>query len=103
METAVDYQNLEAGSLLDVETKTRHYRIECVAGNKVRISGHPELCPEPVLAWLQGSLSQDGTLDSGFIEPGRRMLLYMGDGRPITTSSVMHVHLERPVENLAGR
>ena len=38
----VDCQNLTPGSLLDVETKTRHYKIECLGGNKIRISGHPE-------------------------------------------------------------
>ena len=41
----VDLKNLSLGSLIDVETKSRHYQIECLGGNAIRISGHPEYCP----------------------------------------------------------
>ena len=43
----VDVKNLIPGSLLDVETKSRHYHIECLGGNAVRISGHLEYRPHP--------------------------------------------------------
>ena len=92
----VDCQNLTAGALLDVETKTRHYRIEYVGGSKIRISGHPEYCPEPTAALLEGSLDLEGSLELGLIEPGKRMLFRVGDGRPVTTSKVVYVRFEQP-------
>ena len=52
----LDCRNLSPGSTIDVETKSRHYRIEYLGGNSVRVSGHPEFCPNPVMASLQGSL-----------------------------------------------
>jgi hypothetical protein len=92
----VDCENLTPGTLLDVETKTRHYRIECVGGSKIRISGHPEYCPEPTAGWLEGSIDVEGGVDAGLIEPGKRMLFRVGDGRPVTTSKVLSVRFERP-------
>jgi hypothetical protein len=44
----VNCAGLAPGSLVDVETKNRHYRIECLGGSAMRISGHPEYCPSPV-------------------------------------------------------
>jgi hypothetical protein len=36
---------LDPGSVLDVQTSHRHYRIEFLGGEEVRISGHPSYCP----------------------------------------------------------
>jgi hypothetical protein len=94
----VDCQNLTPGSLLDVETKSRHYKIECLGGNKIRISGHPEYCPEPVSAWLEGSIASDGSLDFGLIERGRRMMFLVGE-RPVRTSRVVHVNVDHTAES----
>lgn len=93
----VDCQNLTPGSLLDVETRTRHYKIECLGGNKIRISGHPEYCPEPVSAWLEGSVARDGSLDFGLIERGTRMMFLVGE-RPVTTSRVVSVHMDQAAQ-----
>ncbi len=41
----VDCTSLAPGALVDVETKNRHYQIECLGGSAIRISGHPEYCP----------------------------------------------------------
>jgi hypothetical protein len=43
----IDCADLPPGSLLEVETKNRHYQIECLGGSAIRISGHPEYCPTP--------------------------------------------------------
>ena len=72
----VDVENLVPGSLLDVETKSRHYRIECLGGKAVRISGHPEYCPEPVPAQLQGSIDKQGALEFGMIARGIRLMVF---------------------------
>jgi len=92
----LDCRNLPPGSLIDVETQSRVYRIECMGGNSVRVSGHPEFCPNPVMASLQGSLDRDGTLETGFIACGMRMILLLEDTQPITTSRIVHVRVEQP-------
>ena len=90
----LDCNQLEPGSVLDVETRSRHYRIECLGGSAVRISGHPQFCPSPVSADLRGSVNREGGLDEGLIECGRRMLFVVEDRLPVTTSKVLHVHCE---------
>ena len=89
-------KNLVPGSLIDVETKSRHYRIECLGGTAIRVSGHPDYCPEPVPASLQGSVDQEGTLEWGFIGRGMRMIFLLDDVRPVTTSRVLQVRVEQP-------
>ena len=91
----VDVTHLVPGSLLDVETKTRHYRIECLGGNAVRISGHPEYCPDPVPAHLQGSIDKEGALEFGMIGRGMRLMVYLNN-RPVTTTRVVSIRLEQP-------
>jgi hypothetical protein len=93
----VDCNNLAPGSRIDVETKSRHYRIECLGGNAVRISGHPEYCPDPVPAQLHGSVSKEGNLELGLIGRGMRLIFLLNERRPVTTSRVLHVHVDRPI------
>ena len=92
----LDCRNLPPGSLIDVETQSRNYHIECMGGNSIRVSGHPEFCPNPVMASLQGSLDRDGTLETGLIACGMRLILLLEDSHPITTSRIVHVRLEQP-------
>jgi hypothetical protein len=91
----VDVNVLRPGSFIDIETKSRHYLIEFLGGNAMRISGHPEYCPTPVMAELQGSLDQRGTLELGVIRPGRRVVFLLNnENTPLQTSSVLSVHLD---------
>jgi hypothetical protein len=92
----LDCKSLEPGSLIDVETTSRHYRIECLGGSAVRISGNPRICPTPVVAQLQGSVNRDGTLDDGMIEHGMRLAFLIGGHLHMTTSKVVSVQLDRP-------
>jgi hypothetical protein len=98
LSTIVDLTTLSPGALIDVETKSRHYHIECLGGTAIRISGHPEYCPEPVRADLQGAIGKDG-LEPGLIESGLRLLLLFNGKQPVTTSKVVCVHVDQP----AGR
>lgn len=94
--------NLDAvlpGSLLNLETASRSYQVECLGGSEVRISGHPKYCPEPVRAHIFGSINQHGVLEAGVIGRGCRVMFSMGDQRPITTSRVTRLHLARPKKN----
>jgi hypothetical protein len=86
---------LEPGSLIDVETTSRHYRIECLGGSTIRVSGHPRFCPTPVVAQLEGSVAVDGTIDEGIIERGHRLVIVFDDHIPVTTSRVLNVHWDR--------
>jgi hypothetical protein len=92
----INCERLMPGSMIDVETKSRHYRIECLGGNSIRVSGHPDYCPEPVRASLQGSVDQEGVLELGSIGCGMRMIFLLDNSHPITTSRVMNVHVEPP-------
>ena len=93
----VECKSLERGSVIDVETKSRHYQIECLGGNAIRISGHPELCPEPITAHLQGSFDGAGGFEPGLIGRGMRLRFLLGGERPVTTSRVITLHVDRPV------
>jgi hypothetical protein len=92
----VDCKSLAPGSRIDVETKSRHYQIECLGGNAVRISGHPQYCPNPVPARLHGSLDQEGVLEFGLIGRGMRFMFLLNDDRPVTTTRVLRIHVDRP-------
>ena len=93
----VNCNSLARGSLIDVETKSRHYRIECLGGTSIRISGHPDYCPEPVPAQLRGSVDDEGVLESGLIGCGMRMTFLLADEhRPLTTSRVLHLQVDQP-------
>ncbi|MGD1090411.1 MAG: hypothetical protein ABSB35_00310 [Bryobacteraceae bacterium] len=92
----VDCKSLARGSMIDVETKSRHYRIECLGGNAIRISGHPEYCPDPMLAHLHGSVDQEGALEFGLIGRGKRLMFLLNERQPITTSRVLHVRVDQP-------
>jgi hypothetical protein len=91
----VDFQGLPAGSLLEVETKNRHYQIECLGGSSIRISGHPEYCPTPVTGKLQGSADKGGVFELGLITRGRYLQFILDDHRPVTTSRVVRVRVQR--------
>jgi hypothetical protein len=93
----LDIHNLSAPSTIVIETKSRSYKIDCLGGNAIRISGHPEYCPEPVSAWLHGSIDPDGAVQFGIIGRGKRFVFVLDQPpRPVTTSRVLHVHVKRP-------
>jgi hypothetical protein len=89
----VDFTNLPCGVRIEVETKNRHYLIECLGGGAVLISGHPEYCPAPVTGHLQGSSDKSGVLEPGLIGRGKHLRFLLDDQRPITTSRVVSLHL----------
>jgi hypothetical protein len=96
----LDCANLRPGSFIEVETENRHYQIECLGGDAIRISGHPQYCPRPVDARFKGSLNREGLLDHGLIECGMRLVFAVEDRLPVTTSKVLHVNcVSRPAND----
>jgi hypothetical protein len=93
---SVDFKNLPPGAVVDVETKNRHYQIECLGGNAILISGHPQYCPTPMNAELQGSSDQVGIVSPGLIERGRYLRFLVANTFPITTSRVQHIRVLTP-------
>jgi len=51
----VALDELPLGAVLDVETANNRYQIENRGDGEVLISGHPEICPTPVLVNFHGS------------------------------------------------
>jgi hypothetical protein len=92
----VNCASLAAGSVIDVETRSRHYRMECLGGNAISISGHPEYCPQPVPARLHGSVDKHGALEFGVISRGMHLRFLLHDRQPITTSRVVRIRVDRP-------
>jgi hypothetical protein len=91
----VNYASLPPGSRVDVETRNRHYLIECLGGSSMRISGHPEYCPTPVNGELQGAADRHGLVEPGLIGRGKYLQFQLDDHRPITTSRVLRVRVKR--------
>jgi hypothetical protein len=88
--------DLDPGAILDVETKSRHYKIEYVGGDEILISGHPALCPAPVSAELRGSLQSTGEVTAGYVGRGLRFAFRrLSDDLPVVTSAVQDIHQEQ--------
>jgi hypothetical protein len=89
----VDLTNLASGVRIDVETRNRHYLIECLGGSAIRISGHPQYCPDPVSGHLQGSSDKSGILEPGLIGRGMYLRFLLDNHVPVTTSRVVSLHV----------
>ena len=90
----INFQSLTPGSRVDVQTRNRRYQIECLGGNAMRISGHPEYCPDPVPGLLEGSSNRIGIVEPGLIERGMHLRFLIGDHLPVTTSRIVSLHVE---------
>jgi hypothetical protein len=86
----VHLSSLHPGAVIDLETRSRRYRIEFLGGDKAWISGHPLLCPRPVMVQLQGSIGS--SVESGFIGQGMHLVFQrLEDSSPVTTSEITGV------------
>jgi hypothetical protein len=95
----VKLRSMTPGTQLDVETKNTHYRIECLGGEAMRISGHPRLCPTPVPAELEGSQDRGGAIQWGDIKCGKHLLFLLEKYGPVRTTKIVGVHLNPPGAN----
>ena len=99
----ISLSSLNPGSVLDVQTKNRHYRIEYLQGDEVRISGHPVICPTPTAAQVLGSTSQGTGMEEGVVARGKHLVFQrLDEDRPITTSEITDIHVSgqrRPNSN----
>ena len=91
----VSLQKLQPGSVIDLDTKNHHYRIECLGGDKAKISGHPRLCPRPLVVQVQGSIGS--SIEAGSIRPGMHLVFRpLDDPQSVTTSEIIGLRVEEP-------
>jgi hypothetical protein len=88
----VQLEELPQGAVLEVKTGNRTYVIEKTNSDQVLISGHPQHCPEPVLANLCGVGAAEGAClqylhpDRGIIRTSRvRQIRALGSRPSLAT------------------
>lgn len=55
IEGGVFLDRLPLGAVMEMETQNRIYRLVNCGDHQVLMSGHPQICPEPVLVDIRGS------------------------------------------------
>ena len=96
VEGGVHLHDLPPGTLLEVQTQNRYYRILYQGWDQALISGHPVFCPEPVPVTIHGSTWGGSMLKSRYIGRGMRLEFGHPDFEPIRTSVILDVR-EVPV------
>jgi hypothetical protein len=102
MEGGVALDELPVGSVLDVQTANTRYRIENRGDGEVLISGHPEICPDPVLVSFHGSTWGTPMLKLRFIGREMSMEFHHPERGIVRTSRVRDIEermASRQIEN----
>ena len=92
IEGGVGLDELPLGAVLDVQTVNNLYRIENRGDGEVLISGHPEICPTPVLVNFHGSTWGTPMLKVRFIGREMRMEFRHPERGIVRTSPVQEIH-----------
>ena len=100
IEGGVSLDELPVGAVLDVQTSNTLYRIENRGDGEVLISGHPEICPTPVLVNFYGSTWGTPLLKLRFIGRDMRMEFFHPERGIVRTSRVREIH-ERTASEIA--
>ena len=96
IEGGVDLRHVPAETILEVRTRNRSYTIVTKGDGLVLISGHPDYCPEPVLAQIKGSTWGGAMLKENYIGRGMRLEFQLGTQRPILTSPILDIEERVP-------
>lgn len=96
IEGGVMLDELPVGAILDVQTANTLYRLENRGDGEVLISGHPEICPEPVLVSFHGSTWGTPMLKIRFIGRDMKMEFFHPLKGMVRTSRVRDIQ-ERTV------
>jgi hypothetical protein len=91
IEGGVSLDELPLGALLDVQTSNTLYRIENRGDGEVFISGHPEICPTPVLVSFHGSTWGTPMLKLRFIGRDMKMEFFHPLKGLVRTSRVQDI------------
>jgi hypothetical protein len=91
VEGGVHLRDVSPGTILEVRTQNRAYKILYKGWDQALISGHPVFCPEPVPVTIHGSTWGGSMLKSRFIGRGMRLEFGHPDFEPIRTSVILDV------------
>ncbi len=91
IEGGVLLEDLPNGAELEVETENRRYRLQICGPGEALISGHPRLCPEPVLVKIHGSTWGGSILRRLFLGRGLQMEFCHPKYRTILTSPIVDI------------
>ena len=91
IEGGVSLDKLPVGAVLDVQTSNTLYRVENRGDGDVLISGHPDLCPNPVLVSFYGSTWGTPLLKLRFIGRDMRMEFHHPERGIVRTSRVLDI------------
>jgi hypothetical protein len=94
VEGGVFLHDLEIGAVLEIKTRNHTYRLEKLGEGKVRISGHPEFCPEPVVVRLHGCTWGKSMLRVDFVGRGMNMEFRHPTHGVVCTSRILEVREE---------
>ena len=99
IEGGVDLDALPVGAVLEVETVSRTYRVENRGDGEVLISGHPQICPEPMLVNFYGSTWGTPLLKRHYVGRGMALEFQHPTRGLIRTSRIKDVReiSQRPV------
>lgn len=92
MDGGVSMDELPVGAVLDVQTANTLYRVENRGDGEVLISGHPEICPTPVLVVFYGSTWGTPMLKLRFIGRDMKMEFFHPEKGIVRTSRVRDIH-----------
>jgi hypothetical protein len=92
LEGGVALDEVPVGTVLEVQTANNLYRIETREGGEMLISGHPEICPLPVLVNFHGSTWGTPMLKMRFIGRGMSMEFRHPEKGIVRTSRVREIH-----------
>jgi len=85
---------LDDGTVVEIETENSHYQLVKRDDKHVSISGHPTFCPQPVEVEIEGSIADNPPSFSnpGFIGRGMHLLYKHPQFNLVSTSHIRGIH-----------
>jgi hypothetical protein len=94
IEGGVYLRDLRPGAVLAIQTQNRFYTLVSLGDEAALLSGHPELCPDPVEVRIQGSTWGGSMLKERFVGRGMHLEFVHPVHRTITTSLVVDIRAD---------
>lgn len=91
IEGGVYLRDLAPGAVLNIQTQNRYYTLVRLGEESALLSGHPELCPDPVEVRIQGSTWGGSMLKEKFVGRGMHLEFVHPVHRTVTTSRVLEI------------
>ena len=96
IEGGVHLDTLFEGTVLEIETQNRWYRLKNLGSGKALISGHPQFCPEPVLVSIEGCTWGGSMIKVRYIGRGMHLEFRHPEYHTIVTSRIVEIRATDP-------